>query len=132
MGCPSMMISPASGCSNPARRRSVVVLPDPLGPRIAKNSPLRMDRERWSTATVVPWRLVTSRITTLASALTRSTPCVCPPLLRILGPRLKGCQEVDIVVLCHLPPVLLQSHLRKIPPHHDPVRRAGRAPPPVD
>src|SRR2546425_10482365 len=121
MGCPSMLISPASGCSNPARRRSVVVLPDPLGPRIAKNSPFRMDRERWSTATVVPWRLVTSRITMLASALTPSTPCVCPPLLRILGSRSKGCQCVVIVVLCHLPPVLLQSDPRAKPPDHHPL-----------
>src|SRR5712692_8974425 len=121
MGCPSMMISPASGCSNPARRRSVVVLPEPLGPRIAKNSPLRMVRERRSTATVSPWRLVTSRMTMLASVLVVSTPGVCPP------------DAANSRVA--LERMSMRGYNRspyEKPPHHDPVRRAGRASPPAD
>ena len=67
MGAPSIRISPESGCSKPASRRRVVVFPEPLGPRIEKNSLFRIFNERWSTATVAPWRLVTSRMSTLES-----------------------------------------------------------------
>ncbi len=36
---PSIRISPSLGCSKPATIRSVVVLPQPLGPSRVKNSP---------------------------------------------------------------------------------------------
>jgi hypothetical protein len=36
---PAMRISPSSGISRPATLRSVVVLPQPDGPRRVKNSP---------------------------------------------------------------------------------------------
>src|SRR4051812_12502387 len=52
-----MLISPASGCSNPAIRRRHVVFPEPEGPSIEKNSPARMSRSRPSTALTEPkWR----------------------------------------------------------------------------
>ncbi len=50
---------PASGCSKPAIIRSVVVLPQPDGPSIEKNSPPRMVNETSLTATTSPKRLVT-------------------------------------------------------------------------
>src|SRR5690606_36086148 len=53
---PRSRTSPASGCSNPAIMRRVVVLPHPDGPRRAKNSPSATSRltpstarTRWST-----------------------------------------------------------------------------------
>ncbi len=39
MSLPSSRIPPSVGCSNPAIIRSVVVLPQPDGPSIEKNSP---------------------------------------------------------------------------------------------
>jgi hypothetical protein len=40
-------------------RRSMVVLPEPLGPRSAKNSPRSIARSMRSTAVTVPKRFVT-------------------------------------------------------------------------
>src|SRR6202521_4883591 len=54
-----MLTIPWSGCSRPATRRKVVVLPAPLGPSSTKNSPLPIDRERSSTASTSRKRLVT-------------------------------------------------------------------------
>src|SRR3954453_12040991 len=45
---------PASGRSNPAMSRSVVVLPEPDGPSMVKNSPLAMSRSTSSTAATSP------------------------------------------------------------------------------
>ncbi|CDM97800.1 protein of unknown function [Limnospira indica PCC 8005] len=45
-----MRISPADGVSNPAISRSVVVLPQPDGPRMLKNSPRFMSRSTALTA----------------------------------------------------------------------------------
>ena len=42
---PSSVTVPSSGDSKPARMRSSVVLPQPLGPSSAKNSPCRISRE---------------------------------------------------------------------------------------
>src|SRR5689334_11664489 len=58
----------ASGCSKPARRRSVVVFPQPEGPRMEKNSPRRTSSETSSTAFTAPKRLVTWRSSTTGSA----------------------------------------------------------------
>src|SRR5579872_5133001 len=41
---PSILISPRSGRSRPATQRSKVLLPQPLGPKIATNSPSRTSR----------------------------------------------------------------------------------------
>ncbi len=50
---------PASGCSKPAIIRSDVVLPQPDGPSIEKNSPPRIVNETSFTATTAPKRFVT-------------------------------------------------------------------------
>ena len=51
MSLPSIVIEPEVGCSKPAIMRSVVVLPQPLGPRNDTNSPLSTSRSKPSTAT---------------------------------------------------------------------------------
>src|SRR5262245_55035866 len=64
---PCSRIRPSSGVSNPAIIRSVVVLPQPLGPSIEKNSPARTANETPRTAATSANRFVTpSR--TIASA----------------------------------------------------------------
>ena len=55
-----MTIEPSVGFSNPAIMRSVVVLPQPDGPRNDTNSPFSADRLNDSTATVSPNCLRTS------------------------------------------------------------------------
>src|SRR5260221_5351990 len=48
--CPLMRIVPELGISNPATMRSVVVLPQPLGPRNDTNSPRSTARSKlWTT-----------------------------------------------------------------------------------
>ncbi|MNE37212.1 hypothetical protein D3C80_1310540 [compost metagenome] len=49
-----MRIEPALGCSKPAIRRRQVVLPEPEGPSIEKNSPSWMSIDTWSTALTSP------------------------------------------------------------------------------
>src|SRR5262245_27777552 len=56
---PRRAISPASGCSRPATRRSVVVLPQPLGPRRVNTSPRSTASDARSTAGVAPNSLLT-------------------------------------------------------------------------
>src|SRR3954462_6790818 len=51
---------PASGVSNPATSRSKVLLPQPEGPRSAKNSPRFTDSDTRSTACTAPNRFSTS------------------------------------------------------------------------
>ena len=74
--------APAVGCSKPAIRRRQVVLPEPDGPSMAKNSPGAMSRSTASTARTAPkWRETCRKETAgvmgmprrLASAL-RNTP----------------------------------------------------------
>ncbi len=59
MFSPRMKTSPWLGCSKPAIMRSAVVLPQPEGPRIDRNSPCRTVRLLPATATTSPKRLVT-------------------------------------------------------------------------
>src|SRR5215207_4663746 len=66
---PWMRIVPALGSSNPAISRSRVVLPQPLGPSRAKNSPRAISSETPSTAVTSPKRLVTVWIWTLRSVV---------------------------------------------------------------
>src|SRR5438105_8894326 len=70
---PSRTIRPSSGVSKPAIIRSVVVLPQPLGPSSEKNSPSSIARLTSRTAAAFPKRLPTpsSAIATLRSACMR-------------------------------------------------------------
>src|ERR1700686_446655 len=54
---PSMLMSPALGCSTPSTILMVVVLPAPLGPSRPTISPACTPKEMPSTATVVPYSL---------------------------------------------------------------------------
>src|SRR3712207_675760 len=56
---PRMRMSPEVGCSKPAIMRIRVVLPQPEGPRIEKNSPGATLKLTSSTAACEPKRLVT-------------------------------------------------------------------------
>src|SRR5579863_5010504 len=58
---PLSQISPASGASNPATIRRVVVLPHPEGPRSEKNDPRGTSSDTSATARWVANRLVTCR-----------------------------------------------------------------------
>ncbi len=51
---PEMRTLPSSGRTKPAMIRIVVVLPLPLGPRIARNSPAATSSERFETASKSP------------------------------------------------------------------------------
>ncbi len=51
---PSSTMRPPVGNSKPAIMRSVVVLPQPLGPSSVTNSPFSTDSETLSTATTLP------------------------------------------------------------------------------
>src|SRR5882762_10712554 len=55
MSAPPSVTRPASGRSNPAMIRSVVVLPEPDGPSSVKNSPSPTLRSTSSTATTSPY-----------------------------------------------------------------------------
>ncbi len=56
---PCSSTRPSLGCSKPAIMRRVVVLPDPDGPSIEKNSPSAMSRSTPETASTSPKRLIT-------------------------------------------------------------------------
>src|SRR5262245_19716597 len=60
MSSPASVMVPSVGSSSPATIRSVVVLPQPEGPRRAKNEPRGTSRSSESTAVKPPNRLVTS------------------------------------------------------------------------
>src|SRR5882724_2248214 len=66
MSRPSIRRRPASGASRPATRRSVVVLPAPVGPSRTRNSPSRTVRLRSATAWVRAKRFETPSKTTSA------------------------------------------------------------------
>ena len=78
---PSITTSPAVGCSKPAIIRSVVVLPQPLGPRKVKNSPCPSSSERSSTAVKVSKRLVTLRRATLGDSVAPQRPTASGPVV---------------------------------------------------
>src|SRR6266705_1279426 len=66
---PRSALSPASGCSSPATRRKVVVLPQPLGPSSVKISPRSTSSDAPSRARTAPKTLVTpSRRRTITGA----------------------------------------------------------------
>src|SRR5260221_5867896 len=69
ISCPSIDMAPSSGYSSPAMRRSVVVLPAPVGPSRTMNSPSAMLSERSCTASTSPKRLLTCCNTISAMAI---------------------------------------------------------------
>src|SRR5437868_5425872 len=69
---PFSTMRPASGSSNPAIIRSVVVLPHPLGPSSEKNSPSAISSVTSSTAAAPPKLLPTP----LSAIATRSLPAM--------------------------------------------------------
>src|SRR5690348_13742834 len=79
---PSIQIAPRSGYSSPAMRRSVVVLPAPVGPSRTTNSPLATVSDSSRTASMSPKRLPTCRnpisamaVASMESAAHRATGC---------------------------------------------------------
>src|SRR5437016_5168097 len=66
MSRPSIRRRPASGLSRPATRRSVVVLPAPVGPSRTTNSPSPIPSESSRTASVLPKLLQTASSRTSA------------------------------------------------------------------
>src|SRR5260370_42047967 len=84
---PSSSTRPASGISKPASKRSSVVLPQPEGPRSAKNSPWKISSDSAATALTPEKRLLTASnrtsggtIGSLRDADARGTPS------RLAGP----------------------------------------------
>src|SRR6266545_4037275 len=69
---PAISMSPLSGRSNPATQRSVVVLPQPLGPSRTQNSPSPTSRSIERSASTRPWRALND---------------FCRPRTLIIGPR---------------------------------------------
>src|SRR5215831_4672302 len=69
MSTPSKRIRPASGSTKPAIERSVVVLPQPLGPSSDTSSPSPISMLRSSTAAAPPYRLVNPLIVTVVIAI---------------------------------------------------------------
>ena len=76
---PKSLTVPSVGSSRPAIMRTVVVLPDPLGPIMEKNSPWRTEKEIESNATVSPnKRDTSSNSTTESGASDCCTPSFTP------------------------------------------------------
>src|SRR3954447_12902179 len=92
---PCRRIRPSSGSTNPAIIRSVVVLPQPLGPSREKNSPSRIERFTSRTAAWSPNCL-----------LTESSTIACPsPSISALLPT---------TLAAHDPPKRDRSHARPV------------------
>src|SRR6185436_8551245 len=64
ISAPATTAVPCVGRMSPHSMRIVVVLPEPLGPRMPKMSPARIENEMWSTATTEPKRFTRSLTTT--------------------------------------------------------------------
>src|SRR6516225_11639618 len=73
MSLPLSRMRPSSGVSKPASMRSNVVLPQPLGPRSAKNSPAGISSETPSTARTPPNFFTTPSMRSSGMA----TACTC-------------------------------------------------------
>jgi hypothetical protein len=68
MSWPRTRTRPASGASKPAIMRSVVVLPQPDGPRREKNSPSAMASDTSSTARAAPAKTLVTRSSAMAAS----------------------------------------------------------------
>src|SRR5581483_6903837 len=96
MSSPPSMIRPASGCSKPAIIRSVVVFPEPDGPRSVKNSPSPTVRSMPSTATTSPYALRAPSTRTSAAKATLED--VEPALELLVADRERGEDPDDVAV----------------------------------
>ena len=76
MSCPAMVIVPLVGSSRPATIRRVVVLPQPDGPRSAKNRPCSTTRSRSSTAVNLAERLGDGRQRQVGAGVVRPAACL--------------------------------------------------------
>ena len=74
--CPAMTTVPSVGSSNPAIRRSSVVLPQPDGPSREKNSPSRMVASTPLSAVTEPKALLTPSISMMAFCVIYISPPV--------------------------------------------------------
>src|SRR5215471_17302114 len=81
IGWPLMRISPEVGSTKPATARKSVVFPQPLGPKSAMNSPLRIARETPARAVTGPYLLTRLSTTTTSSVMRLSHRQGLVPLL---------------------------------------------------
>ena len=91
MSRPWMQTAPASGRVRPVRQRNSVVLPAPLGPSTATNSPGRTakdtPREGLHAVRVAPWPRPSTRITGAARDAAELVEALAKPLARLVDHR---------------------------------------------
>src|SRR5262249_56398793 len=95
-------MAPPDGVSNPAMQRSVVVLPQPLGPRSEKNSPSITSKDRGPTVTWGEYRLVSPRTSSSILGLTTGGPATGGPATALAQHLLVPAGEVGGAVLIDL------------------------------
>src|SRR3954452_18177871 len=96
MSAPPSVTRPVSGRSKPAMIRSVVVLPEPEGPRSVKNSPSPTVRSTSSTATTSPYVLrIPSTRTSAAKAALEDVEAA----LELVVANRKGDEDADHVAV---------------------------------
>ena len=86
---PSSRMRPSSGVSKPASIRSSVVLPQPLGPSSAKNSPAQMSSDSRSTARKLPNFFTTASMRSSGMSIAASacgSPCGCSSAIVLASP----------------------------------------------
>src|SRR5438105_6543988 len=130
---PCSTTRPTSGVSKPAIMRSVVVLPQPDGPSIEKNSPSRISSVTSSTAVWLPKRLLTASSAIAAMRRLRPADDVENVALGILEPRGRdptpavdltvALDARDVVVLLESDPLALQAGDRPFEVVDEPRRR---------
>src|SRR4030081_4012678 len=92
---PSIRIEPLSGISSPATRRNVVVLPAPVGPSSATNSPSPTRSDRSQTARAALNALETALISTSAMLTTLMQRSADRPAGRLVEDRQRIGPEVE-------------------------------------
>src|SRR5713101_5041971 len=98
---PKTVPPPSEGSRRPQSMRSVVDLPAPFGPRKPYSSPARTRRSRWSTATRLPKRRVSWRVTTAQPSFdigVRGQPRL-EQAVRVIDLDLDAEDEVDALLL---------------------------------
>src|SRR5581483_3156418 len=77
----SITISPATGCSSPAMQRSVVVLPQPLGPSKVNSSPFATSKDTPRSARTSPLAPAKTLTRSLTLIIILKSPCPCNALV---------------------------------------------------